>query len=234
FTMGIGGSIVVLLSVIFALTFLPAMLKVLGPKIEWGALPRSKNADSGRAWHAIAHFVMRHPVLVLLPTLGFLLMLGTPFLHVKLAAADVRVLDQTSEARRTYDRFRADFPDASANRVDIAMVFPTAPALSPERIGALYDLSRRIAKMPHVTKVESLVDRNDPDQEEPSKEDFQDILVNPPEMMASLVLPAEKMLSSDKVLLLHVVTDGTPESDDARAIVRAPDNIVRCSMEVFW
>ncbi|MEO8877515.1 MAG: MMPL family transporter, partial [Polyangiaceae bacterium] len=130
FTMGIGGSIVVLLSVVFALTFLPAMLKVLGPRIEWGALPRSKSADSGKAWHAIAYFVMRHPVLVLLPTLGFLLLLGTPFLHVKLAAADVRVLDQTSEARRTYDRFRADFPDASANRIDLTLVFPTAPALS--------------------------------------------------------------------------------------------------------
>ena len=221
FTMGIGGSIVVLLSVIFALTFLPAMLKVLGSRIRWGALPRSKNSDSGKAWHALAMFVMQHPVLVLLPTLGFLLLLGTPFLHVKLAAADVRVLDQTSEARRTYDRFHADFPDASANRIDIAVVFPSAPALAPARIGALYDLSRRIAKVPHVIKVESLVDRNDPDQEEPSKEDFQDILVNPPEMIASLILPAEKLLSSDTTLLLHVVTDGVPESDQARAIVRS-------------
>jgi putative drug exporter of the RND superfamily len=220
FTMGIGGSIVVLLSVVFALTFLPAMLAVLGPKIHWGALPRSKNADSGKTWRAISHFVMKHPVLVLLPTLGFLLMLGSPFLHVKLAAADVRVLDQSSEARRAYDRFRRDFSDASANRIDIAIEFPTSPALTVDRIGAIYDLSRRLKNLPHVLKVESLVDRNDPDQEEPSKEDYQEILIDPPPMVAPMIEAAKKMLTANDVVLLHVVTDGAPESDEARALVR--------------
>jgi RND superfamily putative drug exporter len=221
FTMGIGGSIVVLLSVVFALTFLPAMLKVLGPNIHWGALPRPKSTDSGKRWRAISHFVMDHPVLVLVPTLGFLLMLGQPFLHVKLAAADVRVLDQTSEARRTYDRFRRDFPDASANRIDVAIVFPTSPALTTERVGALYDLSRKLRALPHVVKVESLVDRNDPDQEEPSKEDYQDMLIDTPDMVAPLINAAKKMLVGGDVVLLHVVTDGAPESEEARALVRA-------------
>ncbi len=220
FTMGIGGSIVVFLSVVFALTFLPAMLTVLGPKIHWGALPRGKSGDSGKTWRAISHFVMQHPVLVLVPTLGFLLLLGQPFLHVRLAAADVRVLDRTSEARRAYDRFRQDFPDASANRIDVAIVFPTAPALTTERIAAIYDLSRKLRRLPHVTKVESLVDRNDPDQEEPSKEDYQDILIDTPETVAALVNAAKKMLVANDVVLMHVVTDGAPESDEARGLVR--------------
>jgi RND superfamily putative drug exporter len=220
FTMGIGGSIVVFLSVVFALTFLPAMLTVLGPKIHWGALPRSKSADSGKTWRAISSFVMQHPVPVLVPTLGFLLMLGEPFLHVRLAAADVRVLDQTSEARRAYDRFRQDFPDASANRIDVAIVFPTAPALTTERVAAIYDLSRKLRSLPHVTKVESLVDRNDPDQEEPSKEDYQDILIDTPEMVAPLINAAKKMLVANDVVLMHIVTDGAPESDEVRALVR--------------
>ncbi len=193
FTMGIGGSIVVFLSVVFALTFLPAMLVVLGPHIHWGALPRRSSADSGKTWRAISHFVMQHPVLVLVPTLGFLLMLGLPFLHVRLAAADVRVLGQTSEARRTYDRFRNDFPDASANRLDIAIVFPSTPALTKDRVGAIYDLSRKLRALPHLVKVESLVDRNDPAQEEPSKEDYQDILIDTPDMLAPLVNAAKKV-----------------------------------------
>jgi RND superfamily putative drug exporter len=220
FTMGIGGSIVVFLSVVFALTFLPAMLKILGLKIHWGALSKSRSASTGKGWHAISHFVMDHPVLVLLPTLGFLLMLGEPFLHVRLAAADVRVLDRTSEARRAYDRFRTDFPDASANRIDVAIVFPSAPALSVDRIGALYDLSRKLRALPHVVKVESLVDRNDPDQDEPSKEDYQDILIDEPEMIAPLIDAAKKMLVGDDVVLMHVVTDGSPESEESRALVR--------------
>ncbi len=219
FTMGIGGSIVVFLAVVFALTFLPALLVVLGPAIHRGALPRSKK-DESLWWRKVAEVVMKHPVAVLVPTLGFLLLLGTPFLHVRLAAADVRVLGQESEARRVFDRFHADFPDASANRVDVAIVFP-GPALTPERVGALYDFSRALRKLPHVTKVESLVDRNDPTEDEPDKEDFEDLLVNPPEMVASLVLPAEKMLTKDNVMLVRVVTDELPESEQARALVRA-------------
>jgi RND superfamily putative drug exporter len=135
------------------------------------------------------------------------------------------VLPRGIEARRGYDVLSKDFPDLVATRMDIAITFPTAPALTEERISALYDFSRRLAKIPHVIKVESLVDRNgmgdDPDDEEPSKEDYQDILLHPPETYATLIEEAKKVSVSGKVMLLHAVTDRSPESEDARAIVRA-------------
>ena len=45
---GIGGAIVVVLAVIFALTFLPALLAVLGPRIHGGSLS-SENCEQGGA-----------------------------------------------------------------------------------------------------------------------------------------------------------------------------------------
>ena len=165
--MGIGGAVVVGLAVIFALTFLPALLAVLGPRIHAGALPLPNLELREGLWHRTAEWVMRRPVGVLVPTLGVLLVLGRPVLP---PAADGR--RRARPARRASRRAAAtsscarDFPDQAANRIVVAVHFPSGPALNTERIDALYDLSRRVAKLPHVVKVESIVDGPEPDMTE--------------------------------------------------------------------
>jgi uncharacterized membrane protein YdfJ with MMPL/SSD domain len=153
FAMGIGGVIVVALGVVFALTFLPALLAVLGRGIDAGRLPRPRPRAEG-LWHRTAIRVMRRPLLFLIPTLGLLLVMGIPFLHLRLATADVRVLPSEVEARRGYDLLRAHFPDLAANRIAIAVRFPSPPATSPERAGAVRALEARIAALPSVAKVD--------------------------------------------------------------------------------
>ncbi len=52
---------------------------------------------------------MRHPVAVLVPTLLFLLVLGSPFLHVRFNAPDASILPASVPSRAAFDRLRADF-----------------------------------------------------------------------------------------------------------------------------
>ncbi len=215
--MGIGGAIVVALSVIFALTFLPALLAALGPRIHAGKLPLKPATLGAGMWHRLALWVMRHPIRVVVPTLGVLLAMGVPFLHLKLSAADVRVLTDKVEAREGYDLLRKDFPEQAAERALVAVRFPTAPAITEERVGALYDLSRRIAAIPHVKKVESLVDA-DPSFD---KETYQEMLVHPMGAQAALIQQAKAMASSDYVVTLNAIIDAPPDSDDARNVIRA-------------
>jgi RND superfamily putative drug exporter len=216
--MGIGGAVVVALAVIFALTFLPALLAVLGPRIHAGAMPIPDVALRAGIWHVTAEWVMRRPVRVLLPTLGFLLFLGFPFLHLNLTAADVRVLPDHIEARHAYDQMRTDFPDQAANRIVVAVHFPSGPALAAPRIDALFDFSRRVAKLPHVVKVESIVDGPDLDM---TKEDYESALLEPSEIGAPLVEMAKKIAVGEHDFLAYVVTDTPPEAEASRAIVRA-------------
>jgi len=143
FAMGVGGIIVVTLGVVFALTFLPALLAVLGPRIDAGRLPRPRPRTVG-LWHRTALRVMRRPLLFLLPTLGLLLTMGVPFLHIRLAAADVRVLPDEAEARRGYELLRVHFPDRAANQIVAAVRFPSSP-MEPERMTALRALGGREA-----------------------------------------------------------------------------------------
>jgi len=155
FTMGIGGAIVVALSVLFALTFLPALLAVLGPRIHAGKLPWVREAPTSARWHRLALLVMRRPLAVLLPTLVLLLALGTPFLHLRLASADVRVLPRDVEARRGLELLRAHFPELAATPIEVVVEFPPAPAVGTEREQALGELSEQIARLPGVLRVES-------------------------------------------------------------------------------
>jgi uncharacterized membrane protein YdfJ with MMPL/SSD domain len=152
FAMGVGGIIVVTLGVVFALTFLPALLAVLGPRIDAGRLPRPRPRTVG-LWHRTALRVMRRPLLFLLPTLGLLLTMGVPFLHIRLAAADVRVLPDEAEARRGYELLRVHFPDRAANQIVAAVRFPGSP-MDPERMTALRALEARMAALPGVRQVD--------------------------------------------------------------------------------
>ncbi|MHB8620822.1 MAG: MMPL family transporter, partial [Chloroflexota bacterium] len=78
-TVGIAGSLVVLVTVAAAMTLLPAVLGVLGPRVNALAV-RLPSPGGGGFWHALAERVMRRPVLVALPVLALLLLLGYPLL----------------------------------------------------------------------------------------------------------------------------------------------------------
>lgn len=216
-SMGLAAGIVVALSVLAALTFLPAMLVVLGPRIDAGRLPLPQLLDTRGAWHRIATSVMRRPVLVLLPTLAFLLALGTPFVRLTMAAADVQTLPPGIAARDVFEELRVAFPDQVRNRIQIVARFPDGPALTPERVTALYDLGQRMLAFPGVVKFEGVVD-SDPRL---TREFFEADAEMPDDWLPPDALRMRRLVAGDSVALLTLLTDGPTASPEARALVRA-------------
>jgi RND superfamily putative drug exporter len=155
---------------------------------------------------------------VLVPTLGVLLLLGAPVLGMRLAASDVTVLPAKTDAHRGYVLLDRWFPDEADTHFDIAVEFPTEPALTAERVGALYDLSARLAALPNVRAVRSLT-WGDPRLK--TREAYQQVLISPPPAFAGQVEAAKNAVSKGKVVVLQAITAAAPESDAAREIVRA-------------
>jgi RND superfamily putative drug exporter len=215
--MGIAGALVVLLAMVFALTFLPALLAVLGPGVEAGRVPIALGGRGAGFWRALAHRVMRRPLLVLVPTLALVLATGSPFLRLRLAAADISVLPRAEEARRGHEWLRAHVPDEVATRIAVVVDFPSGSPLTRERVGELFDLSRRIARIPHVARVEGLLDLH-ADME---REDYQDLWGVPPEEWPATLRPFVPETVGRSTILLSAVTAAAPSSEEARAIVRA-------------
>jgi RND superfamily putative drug exporter len=222
--MGVGGAIVVALAVLFALTLLPALLALLGPRIDAGKLPGvSTVRRPGRFWHGVAVAVMRRPVTILVPTLLALLILAYPATHMRVAASDARMLPAGTEARRGYETLARSFPDLAATRVIVAVRFPGGTVLTPSRVDALWDLSHRIAALPHVVRVESIVDPRGggADEEPPSKEDLRRALTSPTELERPLVEQGAKLIVKDDTTVLYALSDAAPDSAEAEQLVNA-------------
>jgi RND superfamily putative drug exporter len=218
-SMGAAGAIVVSIAVLYGLTFLPAMLSVLGPWVDRIRLPflgARKPAGTG-AWHSMALWVMRRPVIVLVPSLALLLLAGTPFLQLRLANGDVDQLPPDNQARQGYDTLVRDFPGQDQTNITAVVYYPNSSPLTSDHVGAVYDLSRRFAAMPNVLRVSSIVDL-DPNL---SRADYQRLYTGPASQLPAALQQALATTSGSHLTVLYIVTNKQYTSDEARTIVNA-------------
>jgi RND superfamily putative drug exporter len=183
-------------AVVYALTFLPALLAILGPRVNAWRLPFPRRAQSGSGlWHSIATAVMRRPLLVLVPTVAFVLAAGSPFLHIRLANADTTALPPQSESRRGYDMLVRDFPGQEQAAFPIVLYFADGEPLRSGRDAEVFAISRRISALPDVLRVEAPFDDT------------------------GRVLPAAAV-TGPHVVVMRVITARPASSDAARDLVR--------------
>ena len=157
-SVGLAGAVVVALAVASALTLLPAVLAVLGPRVEALPVPgRGARGRSGGGWARLARWVMARPLRVFVPTLALLLLLGAPFLHVRFNAPDASILPPGVPSREAFDLLTAEFGEGEFSPLQLA-VRTNGPATDAENVGRLYDYSRRLADDDRVSRVESVVD----------------------------------------------------------------------------
>jgi RND superfamily putative drug exporter len=117
YSMGLGGSLVALFAALISLTVLPAVLTLLGTRVNALAprfLQRRAEADArpeeSGFWYRLSRFVMRRPVPVATLSATFLILLGLPFLGIKFNTVDPTVLPTSASARQAYDTVSSEFP----------------------------------------------------------------------------------------------------------------------------
>ena len=165
-SVGIGGMVTVALCILAAVTLLPALLGILGRRVN--ALPvqlsrfrRSSSAQLASTgergfWHRLALAVMRHPVAIFVPVLGFLLLLGVPFLSVRLAAPDASILPASVKSRAAYDLLQTQF-DANATAPIVIAVEMHGSPIARTNLVALDQYVRSIQADSRVQGVSSIV-----------------------------------------------------------------------------
>jgi RND superfamily putative drug exporter len=153
YSMGIAGALVALIAGSLALTVLPALLAVLGPRVNalspaW--LRRAADRDARPAtrggWYRLAQFVRRRPGRIALATGAALIAVGIPFTQVKFITVDARVLPPSSSARQVSDALRTQFPPNRTNPLEVVL---GAPASSVQ----VRTVAAQITRLPDVAAV---------------------------------------------------------------------------------
>jgi putative drug exporter of the RND superfamily len=218
-SLGFAGSVVVAFSVLYGLTFLPALLAILGTRVDFLRLPfvHPERTATGRGlWHRLATAVMAHPWRTLLPAVALLLVLGSPFLNIRLGLSGADTLSRDSQSRRGEELLDRQFPDTSAYPMVVVLDYPQGSPLTRERVGETYDLSRWLEDRPGVKDVESIVDI-DPGL---SRDQYQELLSGTREDLPPQVRKALKRTTGDHVTVLTAYTSVGYNTDKAYELVR--------------
>ena len=143
-SVGVAGVVVVAISTFTSLTLLPALLAVLGSRVEALSIGRlggvavgGDRPDEHGRWYRIAHFVMRYPVIITVITLTILISLGLPFRHANISSPDATILPEDLPSRQGFDLLSSEFSGGEIS--PFLLVFEFADAMPEDERVRLVD-----------------------------------------------------------------------------------------------
>jgi uncharacterized membrane protein YdfJ with MMPL/SSD domain len=153
-SMGYGGVAVVLLDVVAATTVLPALLAILGHRVNSLRLPvpwvksntradadHSASGEVGIAetggWYRLAHSVMRRPLVYTVAIIVVLGVMAAPFANVIFGGYTSRVLPVSAPGRVVSDTLARDFPSNATNPIQVVVEGVQNPAVVPAYVKQL-------------------------------------------------------------------------------------------------
>ena len=234
-SMGLGGIVTVLSTLVFGLTVLPALLGMLGPRVNRLRVPLPRalrlieddpaaaDARQGHGiWSGVARRVMRRPLLIAMPVLVVLVLAGLPFIGIQLSTGgnldDLPPSDGVAGFRVLAD----EFPSGETDPVEIA-VRADGPILADGTISAsvLEDLDAYIAHLEGLDGANDVTSVLDPP---PGMDDetYRQLITLPaadrPDEAAFLGDWLERTTARD-VTRVDVFTSLLPDSRDGRNLV---------------
>jgi uncharacterized membrane protein YdfJ with MMPL/SSD domain len=148
-----GAILVGIVSVLAALTLLPAVISLLGDRINSGRIPyfgRSAGAGAeSRFWGSIVHAVMRRPVLSLVVAVALMLAAAIPILSYETGEAGISTLPDRFESKQGFVLLNEEFP---AQAVDPVRIVIDGDAESPQVQSGIQRLEAELAARPIFAK----------------------------------------------------------------------------------
>jgi RND superfamily putative drug exporter len=148
------GIAVVAGATVTAVIVLPALLAVLGHKVNSLTVRRrATQAAGGAGWHRVARAVMRRPLLVAVAAMTILLLLGAPFLNIRFGDVDDRALPTSASARQVSDQLRRDFDTRDTDAIAAVATGIGSPDARAEEID---DYASTLSRLTDVARVDAV------------------------------------------------------------------------------
>ncbi len=216
-SLGIAGAIVVSLSVLTALTLLPALLSVIGHGVHYGSLFSAGNKQQ-KFWSKVARAVIRRSVLFTLLVLLVVTGLTAPFFSARFGVGDADILPVSAPAREGVYQIKQAFGPGETAPVLLAIQPRVAnePLFSPGHVATLYDFVDSLQQDPRVSSVQSIVNL-DPTL---TLQNYQQMYANPDQIPLPQIAAAFDRLTSQKTTLVIVKSKTDQQSEATRKLVQ--------------
>ena len=153
-SLAVGAIAAGLASVAAALTLLPALLSLLGDRVNAGRIPffgRAAGGEESPFWSGIVRGVLRRPLISLVLATAALLAMGVPVLALRSGEAGVSTLPDRLAAKQGYLALNAEFPGETTEPVEVLI---DGDAASPPVQDGIDRLRERLANEEQFGSVE--------------------------------------------------------------------------------
>jgi RND superfamily putative drug exporter len=240
-SMGIGGSVVVVFSVLVALTLLPALLGILGHRVNALRLFGRHDGD-GVFWQRWSAWVMAHPLPILVVTTAIILLIASPIVGIVVNVPTAEELPPGQGARRGFDLVneRFDRGQLSPNQAMVTWEEGSPDPFDPQRLGELYEYGQRLAALDGVAAVESIVTLPGMDSPEAAVAFWEYVRdaarespgesqqAAPPGADAEALARAPQLAQATTApgtVLFRVVSEGEPDLPEGRAVAERIEGV---------
>jgi RND superfamily putative drug exporter len=147
-----GAIFVVAASVLASLTLLPAILRLLGDRVDKGRIPLIQKAQqqfdeehAGGFWDRVARAVMARPVIGMVGATALLAAAAIPFFDINLGGSGVSSLPESFISKQGFEVLEAEFGGGQVNPVEIVIDAEGADANSTQILAAIESLEAGVA-----------------------------------------------------------------------------------------
>ncbi|PFK31780.1 hypothetical protein COI93_20515 [Bacillus cereus] len=210
-SVAISGMIVVVMSILFSLTLLPALLSLIGKRIlkKNQTAPRTSNM-----WRKFAQFVMKHPIMMIIVVTLFIIVCLLPLRTANLQFPGVEALPEKSDTRVAYEQYEEAFNKTVKTHADVTLVLEMKHNVTEkESLQKLEDVIQKLKKDQHVYKVHSLYD----ELNGMNAEQLAALLQSP---QRTQVEPVLKAYTKGNKTTLQIFLDTKPKAETAKQWVR--------------
>ncbi|MGI5939796.1 MAG: MMPL family transporter [Thermoleophilia bacterium] len=238
-SLGIGGALVVFFSVAASLTFMPALMGVLGHRVNTATIIKLQTARESRVFGKLSSLLLRRPWISIVGALVLIALIASPAFKMEREMTSVSTLPQVAEARQGFDILEQEFDYEALSPVSVLLTWDGSQTIDMSRAARLFIYGQKLADLPGVASVMSpftVTGLSDPTALASFWPQFEALLNDPD----GFVVPPEGVTVGDQVIsaaqlgqfkqlvaasiapgaaLYRVVLDNPPASAESRQTV---------------
>ena len=152
-SLGIGGALVVFFSVAASVTFLPALLGVLGHRVDRLPVIRLHQAREGKWWRKWAQILVKRPWAVIIAAVILVVLLAAPATTMKTQMSGATTLPPSAQSRQGLEILDQQFDRTALSPVSVMLAWKGDGSIDMFRAGSIFMYGQQLAGTPGVASV---------------------------------------------------------------------------------